>query len=492
MPVKARYKVATDELDVVGVFDETTALGTNQKGKLVNSTGDFIGLGWEEEDDILYNTNGGLLPSNGVFGNAYNRYTQTNIAIESRMLATKDGNQYAYVIKRAPNITNSLTWGGVSLYPPAALMRKSGNKFRFSFDYRGYSGGHPLEVFQNFTIGWGDFGINLPTPWYASIETPFDTDWEWRHYSYEFTVTDAMLNAVAGNYDWNASTQYPSNTYYGIRYNGDLYKHNAGSPVPTLGVDPATEFASGNGVYSNKYVGGAAPGYFNVYSNIKIGFNYEAQNTRGTHLHVDNITLTNITNNDTFKFNLAEGTWVSENISDSGFDILAKGTAYVSIARTDNGADVFAVEGDRVVKINGVNAGVVNSRGLMLTILNSSGEVVSNTSYDVHGDSAAITILTNALSAITASQFWILTSFDAIGSAGFHDSNPALRNKLISMGSRMWDPNSSSLYLWYYNANDVRNTYAAVGQGQTLFKEDGSGASDSTYKRKAVIQTRIS
>ena len=37
----------------------------------------------------------------------------------------------------------------------------------------------------------------------------------------------------------------------------------------------------------------------------------------------------------------------------------------------------------------------------------------------------------------------------------------------------------------------VRHTYAAVGRGQTLIKEDGSNALDNVYKRKGVIDIRI-
>jgi hypothetical protein len=490
MVEKVRYKVSSDELITTGQFDETTALGTNQKGKILNSTGDFIGLGWEEEDDILYGQSG-TLPSDGVFQNPYNRYTQTNMSVTSRQLTGKDGNQFAYVIYRAPDIASTSTWGGVSLFPSAVLQRQTDHKFRFSFDYRGYSNGNNMDRYQSYSVGWSTGGVNLPTPWSSGLSA-FDTDWEWWHASYEFTVTDGYLNVVAGAYDWNSTTQYPASGDYGIRYNGNLYRHRNANPAPTLGTDPETEYLAG-GVYDVKYTGGAAPGYFNVYNNIKIGFGYQAQGERGTHVHIDNIMLTDITGNQNFKYNLADGTWVTETMVDDGLDILAKGTAYMTQARSVNTTlDKFAIEGSRVLTINGNAAGVSNSRGLMLSIFNSSGTVISNTSYDVHGSGAACDSLATALAGVSASNYWALTSFDAIGAESTHNGSPNLRNKLISMGSRMWNPDEGSLYLWSYNAGDVRNPYAAVGKGQQLIKEDGSSASDTVYKRKGVIQTRIS
>lgn len=488
MSVKVKYKKDINALQATGVFDETSSLGTNVKGKIKNSNGDFIGLGWEEEDDILEGTN---LPSTGSFGGYYNRYTQANIAVVTARGTGKDGNNYGYVIKRAPDISNSGTWGGVSLYPPSNLQRISGDRYRFSFDYRGYSGGHTMNVYQNYTIGWGSLGVSLPTPWSYNISS-FDTDWEWRHSSYEFTVTDALLNEVAGHYDWNATTQYGTG-WYGIRYNGDLYRHRNGRPAPTLGENPATTWANEGsaGPYDARYVGGASAGHFNVYRNIKIGFSYQAQNSRGTHVHVDNIHLTNITKNDTFKYDVSSGLWLSENLHDSGLDVLIKGTAYVALGRSDNSSlDRFAVEGNREFSINGTATTPATGRGLTLITFNLSGTVSTNTRYDVHGSTTDIQSLATALSNIGSSTYWALMSFDAIGSASTHNGTSNLRNQLVSMGSRMWNPNDPE-YLWTTNAADVRNPYAAVGLGQNLLKEDGSGATDGTYKRKGVVQVRV-
>ena len=489
MAVKTVYKKDINELQVEGQFDETTALATNVKGKMDHSTGDFIGLGWDEEDDILITNQD--FPNDGNFGGSWNRYTQANIAVVAGDGAAKDGNRYAYVIKRSPNISSSSTWGGVSLFPPAGLMRQSGHKFRFSFDYRGYSGGYQMDVYHNYSIGWGNFGIGLATPWSGPHISSFDTDWEWRHYSKEFTVSDTYLNWVAGNYDWNATTQYGTG-WYGIRYNGDVYRHRSGRPAPTLGEDPATTWANegSSGPYDVRWVGGAAAGYFNLYRNMKIGFTYQSQNARGTHVHIDNITLTDITDNQAFTFDLTDGVWIAENMVEEGLEILAKGTAYVSQARSDTGTDVFAVEGARYLSINGTSASAASGRGLNLVVFNSSGTVLSNTTYDVYGSSTARNNLATALGGISSSDYWVLTSFDAIGSESTHNGTPNLRNKLVSMGSRLWD-SRSGVYMWSINANDVRNPYAAVGKGQNILKEDGSSASDTTYKRKGVVQVRV-
>lgn len=488
MATKLKYNKYLQELETFGNFDSDTVLTSPTKGKIVQSTGDFQGYDFDEGTDILYNQSG-ITPTTGTFAAPYSRYVQTNILVETRELTSKNGNRFGFVVKRAPNIPNTLTWGGISLYPNATLMRQQDHKFRFSFDYRGYSGGHTMEVFQNYEIGWGTYGVNLPTPWNGNVGS-FDTDWEWQHYNYEYTVTSSLLNVVAGAYDWNSTTQYPAGDY-GIRYNGNLYRHRTNTALPTLGVDPETEYQQG-GVYDAKWTGGAAPGYFNVYRNMKIGFNYNTQNARGTHIHVDNIQLTDITDNISFKYDLSTSTWVADNLLESGIDVFAKGTGLVSQARTDTGTDVFAIEGSRVLTLNGTSVYSSGGRGLRLTVFNSVGTISTDTNYDVYGVATDRDNLATALSNVSSTDFWVLTSYDAIGTAANYNSNPSLRNFLISAGSKMWDPSSGSLYLWYYNAGDVRNPYAAVGKGSTLIKEDGSGASDSNYKRKAVIDIRVS
>ena len=54
------------------------------------------------------------------------------------------------------------------------------------------------------------------------------------------------------------------------------------------------------------------------------------------------------------------------------------------------------------------------------------------------------------------------------------------------MGSKMWDVNDPLYYVGYY-----RSTYAAVGYGQNLIKEDGAKYDDQVYKRKAVIDLKL-
>lgn len=487
MAEKARFISATRELDIQGEFDETTALTGTTKGKIVAATGDFVGLEWNENTDIL--EGGNNLPNKGSFGGYFNRYTQTNMSVTTKKGTGKDGNNYAYVIHRLPNIASTSTWGGVSLYPPDSLQRVNGKKFRLSFDYRGYSNGNGMECYQNYSIGWGSAGIGLPTPWSNGIGA-FDTDWEWVHAEREFTISSTYNDFVPGSNQpaWSSTTQYGTG-WFAVTYNGYVYRHRSGWPAPTLGVDPETEYQAG-GIYDWRVP--MTAGYLDLYNNIKIGFNYQTQGVRGTHVHIDNIQLTDITDNETFKFDISANQWNTDNAADGGFDILAKGTAYVGQARTDVNSDVFAVEGSRYVSINGTSANVASGRGLALVVFNSAGTVLSNTNYDVHAGGSNNTNLANALAAITSDQYWILTSFDAVGSEATHNATPALRNQLVAMKSKMWDSSQGDMYLWYHNTNDVRNPYAAVGKGQRIIKEDGSGALDTRYKRKGVIQTRIS
>ena len=130
-------------------------------------------------------------------------------------------------------------------------------------------------------------------------------------------------------------------------------------------------------------------------------------------------------------------------------------------------------------------------RGLALTVFNAFGVVTLNEVYDTHGSGVKITELGIALSNLTSGDYWVLTSFDAIGTESTHDNAPSLRSLLASIGSRLWNK-EDPLYLWSLAGTETRNTYTAVGKGQNLIKEDGINGQDPTYKRKAVIQTRIS
>lgn len=488
MALKMAYRKAIQSLELAtGEFDSSVTLTAPTKGKLVQSSGDFQGYDFDEGADILYGQSG-TTPSDGVWVSPYGQYIQSNISVDPREFTSKDGNRFGFVIYRAPNISNSSTWGGVNLSPSDALQRIVGHKYRLSFDYRGYSGGYPLYIYQSYSSGWGSWGMDLPVPWSTSISA-FDTDWEWRHFEYEFAVTSQYANWVPGSNSlvWNSTTQYPAG-YYAIVYNG--YAYGVNNTAPTLGVNPETEWASNNGKYRAKWPQTA--GYANLYAQLKIGFEYEAQNARGTHVHVDNIQLTDITNNTSFKYNLSTSTWVADNLLEPGLDILAKGTAYVSQPRTDTSTDIFAVEGNQKLVINSTNVYDTGGRGLRLTVFNSAGTVISDATYDTYGTGTACDNLATALSGVTSNQYWSLTSFDAIGDVGRHNANPNLRNKMISMGSRLWNPNEGNLYLWYYSSGDARIPYAAVGKGQNIIREDGAGASDTKYKRKGVIQTRIS
>ena len=164
--------------------------------RLVQSSGNLIANELHEKDDILSGDGSTYYGHTGSFGGYWSTYQQSNMLVNTRKFAGKN-NLYAAHIYRPPNISNSVngysTWGGVTMYPNATTMRRVGRTYRFSFDYRGYSGGYNMEVYQNYEVGWGDMGIGLPTPWYTTV-SPFDTDWEWRRFECEFTVTDNYVN----------------------------------------------------------------------------------------------------------------------------------------------------------------------------------------------------------------------------------------------------------------------------------------------------------
>lgn len=476
-----------------GKLIESDSLGTNVVAKMNRTTGDLEAINTDETpnalDSIGYhvNDNGGLWwtnPDNQVFGTEktgghgnWGIYKQTNIYTTARQYAGKD-NQYGIHIFRYPNVSSSSTWGGLRLSPPADAKQR-GHKYRFSFDYRGYTGGHTMEVYQNHSIGWGDLGIGLPTPWYNSVSA-FDTDWEWKRYEYDFEIQDQYLDWVPGsnaNYTWNATTQYPDG-WYRVAHNGTVYAHRAGWTIPTIGVEPQNQ---PSGVWFR-----TAPmvaGQYDLYNQIKIGFSYNTQNSRGTHVYIDNIQLTDITTNQKWKFN-GQG-WEADNLSEGTTHIFAKGTAYMGLD-SGNGTDKFAVEGSRVLKVNGTTISTPNARGLTLVVIDeATGNIDSNTNYDVHGSVSARDSLGVALSNIGSNKLWTLTSFDAIGSS----SSPILEAQMASMGSVLLLDDDGEYSV--YKNNSYRSTYAAVGRGQQIIKEDGSSQLDTVYKRKAVIDLRV-
>ena len=147
-----------------------------------------------------------------------------------------------------------------------------------------------------------------------------------------------------------------------------------------------------------------------------------------------------------------------------------------------DGGDIFAVEGARSVTVNGVDIATSGGRGMSLDILNDNG-IVSQSRFDTYGDDNARTALANALAGVADNQYWVLTSFDAIG------TNATLDAQMASMGSILHinDENEYSVF----KEGAYRSTYAAVGRGQKLIKEDGSAQGDTVYKRKAVIDIKL-
>jgi hypothetical protein len=473
-----------------GNIIEGASLGTNVVAKMNRTTGNLEvlnlnetynaldAIGWHvNEDGQRWWSN----PTSQVFGTEYGGgsgnwsiYKQSKIYTTARKYAGKDS-LYGVHIYRDPNVDSSSTWGGLSFYPPAACKLRN-HKYRLSFDYRGYTNGNTMEVYNNYTVGWGDMGIGLPTPWWAGVGA-YDTDWEWRRYEYDYEIQDQYLDFVPGSNRpaWSPTTQY-TGSYYAVTYNGYVYAHRAGYPDPTLGVNPEAEYP-GTWVWKVPMTAG----YFDLYSNIKIGFSYEAQGNRGTHIYLDNIQITDITNNSRWKFN-GSG-WEADNIAEKTTHIFAKGTAYMGIDKGDGG-DKFAVEGSRVLEINGTRVYEASGRGLRLTVINElDNSVVLDQLFDTYGSDPARTDLANALASIGSDQLWVLTSFDAI------NPNAALDSQMASMGSILL-VNDGNEYSVYKNGG-YRSTYAAVGRGQKLIKEDGATQGDTVYKRKAVIDLKL-
>tara|TARA_R110000868_G_scaffold15733_1_gene71769 strand:- start:244 stop:1725 length:1482 start_codon:yes stop_codon:yes gene_type:complete len=479
--------IVTDGL----LIEDEVSLGANVTAKLNRTNGNFEALNLDETynslDSIGWHVNDQGYrwwsdPNNQVFGteneggsSPWRIYKQSNIYTTARKYAGKD-NLYGLHLFRYPNISSSSTWGGLALYPPA-LSKLSGHKYRFSFDYRGNTGGANLDVYQNYEIGWGNMGVNLPTPWGKSISS-FDTDWEWRRYEHEFEISDEYLNWIPGQNSqvWNSTTSYPSG-YYGITYNGYVYRKYPGVAT-TVGLTPEQEYQNG-GVYNGKYP--MTPGYFDLYRQIKIGFTYNTQGTRGTHVYVDNIQMTDITSNQSFKYNGT--TWEANQLEEKTIHVFAKGTGAVTIDKGDGG-DRFACEGNRVLIINDTQIYNTSGRGLRLTVIDEDTlEIVRDEDFDTYGVDSRRTDLANALSEISDTHIWTLTSFDAIG------INSALESQMERMKSVLHRDNGSIYSV--FTGGGVRHPYAAVGRGQKVIKEDGANANDSVYKRKGVIDLKV-
>jgi hypothetical protein len=480
MTTNARFNQAEKSFELIkGEFDTSVTLVAPTKAKLLQGGG-MQSAEFNEGDNMLELGTNYPNDSGNVTGGYFSWYNQANIDMSTRLYAGKDS-RYGYLIYRQPDIPSTSTWGGMVIVPPDAVMRQYDKRWRLSFDYRGNTGGATLDVYQNYSVGWGNSGVGLPGAWDSGISA-FDTDWLWMHYEYEFDINNGYIDyVVTGSYDWNSTTQYPGGDY-GIAYNGYVYRHRSANPVPTLGVDPETEYIAG-GIYDAKYP--QTPGYFDIYNQIKIGFNYNTQGSRGTHVYLDNIYLTDITDNNRFKYNLSTASWDAESLTEETMHIVAVGTGLMTLPRSDAATlDIFAVEGNRTVTIDDTVVYNGTGRGLVLTIIDEATRVLgTQTVYDVYGSDQPRTDLAIALAAITVDKIWVLTSFDAL------NTNTALTNQMQSMGSVLYvnDGNPYSIF----TGGGIRHTYACVGRGQRILREDGANASDTKYKRKAVIDIRV-
>jgi len=473
---------STNSLWIVnnGELIEGTTLGTNVAAMYEGSTGNFHATDFIENENTL-DVWGDSIFSTGSFHSGWGTYNQSNISNTIRKYAGKT-NEHAFHIYRAPNISSSSTWGGLVVSPPPESKRR-GHKYRFSFDYRGYGSGDYLDVYQNFSVGWGSYGIGLPTAWGRSVY--IDTDWNWIRYEEDFEIRDDYLDWAPGQNQqtWNAETEY-SGGWYGVLFEGYVYRHVSGR-VSTVGKTPQQEWDEGTGVYNLRWP--STPGYADIYRQIKIGFSYYTQNTRGTHVFIDNVQLTDITANLRWSYG-AEG-WKVDNIADEGIHIYAQGTGAVTLDKGDGG-DIFAVEGNRKLSVNGTTIYNTSGRGLRLTVINSeTGEIIADGDgprggqYDTYGDDTHRTLLAERLATMTDSEIWVLTSYDAV------NPNTDLDNQMRRMGSVLHVNDGGEYSI--FTGGGVRHPYAAVGRGQKLIKEDGANANDAKYKRKGTIDLRV-
>ena len=474
-----------------GKLVESDTLGTNVAAKMNRTTGDLEAINVDECPCALdaygshINDNGDIWwtdPESQIFGTektsgagSWGIYKQSNIYTTARQFAGKD-NKYGLHIFRYPNISSTSTWGGLSIGLPAEAKLRN-HKYRVSFDYRGYTGGANLDVYTCYSVGWCDHAIGLAWGWSNSAGS-FDTDWEWKRYEYDYEVQDSLLDFVPGSNRpaWDANTAYGTGNWYSVTYNGYVYRHHPNQPAPTQGVSPDNEMGT---AWDWKVA--MTPGELDVYRNMKIGFTYNTQNNRGTHVYIDNIHITDITTNQRWKYS-ATG-WEADNLSEGTTHIFAKGTAYMGIDRGD-GYDRFAVEGSRELLVNGTSISTPNSRGLTLVVIDeATGNIDSNTNYDVHGSTAARDSLASALANIGSNKLWSLTSFDAIGTS----PGTALNEQMKAMGSKMLITSNAvnDINLQYDYAGNPTNS-ATSGAMYSVYD-----ANEITWKGDVINATRL-
>lgn len=461
-----------------GDFVTNPSLTGGVKGVLKKDTGNFETInGYNLTQDYI-NDGTNVSTDSGVYGGYYQAYTQAN-TINALVKGAGRTSEYGQYFHRPPNIGSASTWGGPTYYPPES-MRVPGKRFRWSFDYRGYSGGYTMDCYGCAAVGWHTLGIGLPMTTRKDIP-PFDT-WEWQHYSHEFTVTEQYVNWIPGQNRpaWNSTTQYSAN-YDSCTYGGYVYRSHPSNPAPTLGVSPDQEYPN-----TWNYRVAMNPGEINLYDQFKIGFTYHTQNARGTHVYIDNVRLTDITNNETFKFNQSTNKWEFDEV-ETGHRFVAVGTSYTNVARTDGDPnDQFGTNGSPTLKIDGVPQTFAIGRGIMLQVFNTSLQKTFEARYDTYGVDVDRTNLANKLGTMTDNDIWVMTSHDAI------NINSALDTQMGAMGSTMYrTPGTFDSILTTETGVAQRAPYAVVGKGQTILKEDGGHATDTTYRRGACVDIRV-
>jgi len=122
----------------------------------------------------------------------------------------------------------------------------------------------------------------------------------------------------------------------------------------------------------------------------------------------------------------------------------------------------------RYLKINGVDKGIKNSRGIALVIFdnNFASSIKFTGYYDTYGSDGARTQLATKLGTLAESDMFVMVSYDAIG------TNVALSKKMIAMGSQAWHKVKMN---WRY-------PYTAIGTGKFgIISEDLKGFDEKKY-----------
>lgn len=388
-------------------------IDASEAPKYIPRTFSIDNKGWQKiniakERDNLLDRYGESQFITGQFGGIWNKYEQTNCKV---MLVPRPFRHlpYSYMVKRQPNVLNSpnWNWGGLRLIFPDDKIWEEGQTYRLSFYYKGYSQ-HTIEIYFQYSVGWVSNGVGLSGLFLPYITHTFDDIDGWQYYEQIFTIPKGYMY----------QTGTDGVTYYCMR-----------------------EF--------------------------KIGYTYTDTDEYGTRLYINDLQIEKVSDSNVSPFRIFPlGVHTRMFKEDSKFTKI-----YLVGTQFDSTYPENRTSGNRILKINDTEIYNTGGRGLRLTIFDNSFNVLSDTTYDVYADNAQRTNLATQLAGIERTQYWQLTSYDAV------NTNTDLTNQLQAMGSKIWP-------LSY------RSPYQAFGRGQQILYEDGAPY-NIEYKGKQVINLWI-